>query len=108
MRRDMQNGEFRMQNAKASRFHSAFCILHSAFVRRRAFTLIETMLVILLMALLASAVTLSFARPLRAARAQDAIEMVRSFDGMCRQVARRFGQPVTLTYDLSEGRIVRR
>ena len=75
--------------------------------RRSAFTLIEIMLAVLLMALLASAAALSFSQPLQAARAQDAIESVRATDEGCRQVARRFGRPLSLSFDLDAGTLSR-
>ena len=74
---------------------------------RRAFTLIEIMMAVLLMALLASAAAMSFSEPLRAARAKDAIELVRFFDESSRQAARRFGRPIRLSFDLSANKIAR-
>ena len=73
-----------------------------------AFTLIEMMLVVLVMGLLASAAALSFARPMRAARWRDAIEMVRAFDANSREQARRFGRGIGMGFDLAENRVVRR
>ena len=75
--------------------------------RRTAFTLIEIMLAVVLLALLASAAAMSFTQPLRAARAQDAIELFRSFDETARQSARRFGQPITLTFDFESSTLSR-
>ena len=49
-------------------------------LRSAGFTLVEIMLAVLLVSLLASAAALSFQKPIRAARAQDAVELVRSFD----------------------------
>jgi prepilin-type N-terminal cleavage/methylation domain-containing protein len=103
----MQKEECRMQNGRRGQGHSAFCILHSAF-DRRGFTLIEIMLAVLIVGLLASAAALSFRQPIRAARAQDAVELIRSFDAGARDVARRFGKPVVLAFDLREGRVERR
>ena len=67
------------------------------------FTLIETMLAVLLMALLTSAVTLSFSAPLRRARAEDAIDLLASFDAAARQMTVASGRPVRLRFDPAEG-----
>ena len=75
---------------------------------RRAFTLIEVMLVVLLIGLLAGAAAMSFARPLRAARAREAIAQVSAFDAAARQVARRSGGAVQIVIDAYEQRFVRR
>ena len=79
--------------------------IHYIRTRRSAFALIEIMMAVLLMALLASAAALSFSEPLRAARAKDAIEMVRFFDETSRQSARRFGRPVRISFNLSANKI---
>jgi type II secretory pathway pseudopilin PulG len=65
------------------------------------------MFAVLLMSLLASAAALSFSQPLKAARAQDAMELIRSFDETGRQVARRFGHNVSLSFDLTTGKVSR-
>jgi prepilin-type N-terminal cleavage/methylation domain-containing protein len=77
-------------------------------VSSRAFTLIEVTVVIIVMALLATAAALSFARPLRSARASEAIELVRTFDGNARTAARRFGSEIEMRFDLSRKELVRR
>src|SRR5215208_2650090 len=74
----------------------------------RAFTLIEIMVVIVIMALLTSAAALSFTGPLRAAQAQDGIEQIRAFDASSRVYARRFGKDITLVFDISRGTLLRR
>jgi type II secretory pathway pseudopilin PulG len=76
--------------------------------KRSAFTLIETMLAVLLMALLASAVAMSFSAPLKSARTADAIELIRSFDAMGRQAANASGKNVRLVFDLSNDTLVQR
>jgi len=81
--------------------------IHDTRNRRSAFTLIEIMMAVLLMAMLASAAALSFSEPLRSARAKDAIEMVRFFDEASRQSARRFGRPVRTSFDLASEKISR-
>jgi hypothetical protein len=65
------------------------------------------MVAVLVMALVASAAALSFTKPLRIARQQDAVELVRSFDAGCRDAARRFGRNVRLSFNLSDGRVAR-
>src|SRR5256885_7110087 len=69
--------------------------------RSRGFTLIEMMAVVIIMALLATGAALSFARPMRVARARDALHQVRSLDASARQFARRFGRPIEIGFDLS-------
>jgi prepilin-type N-terminal cleavage/methylation domain-containing protein len=114
----MQNAERRMQNGgiQFSSLHSSFCIsspclrvsVVKRYVPRRAFTLVEIMLAVLLMGLLASAAALSFSKPLQAARAQDAAEQIRFFDESCRLAARRFGREVWIVFDLSGGTLSRK
>ena len=74
----------------------------------RAFTLIEMMLAVLLMALLAGAVALGFSQPLKSSRTVDAIELVRSFDNMGRQAATTSGSNVRLVFDLAQNILVQR
>src|SRR5215510_8982373 len=66
------------------------------------------MVVVIIMALLAAAAALSFARPMQVARARDAIDQVRALDSSSRQFARRFGRPVEIVFDLSNGTLARR
>jgi prepilin-type N-terminal cleavage/methylation domain-containing protein len=77
-------------------------------MRSRGFTLIEMMAVVIIMALLATAAALSFARPMRVARARDAVDQVRSLDASARQFARRVGRPIEIVFDLSNGTLARR
>jgi type II secretory pathway pseudopilin PulG len=65
------------------------------------------MLAVLLMALLASAVAMSFSRPLQAARAREAISQVHFADAQARQAARQFSAPVKLVLDPSANSITR-
>ena len=76
-------------------------------MNRRAFTLIETMLAVLLLAVLASGVAIGFSKPLQAARAQDAIDILKAFDAAARQAAINFDQPVRITLDLADGTLTR-
>jgi prepilin-type N-terminal cleavage/methylation domain-containing protein len=75
---------------------------------RRAFTLIEMMLVVLLIGALAGAAAMSFVRPLRAARLRATIEQIRAFDATARQVARRSGREVEIVIDPYYRQLVRR
>jgi prepilin-type N-terminal cleavage/methylation domain-containing protein len=76
--------------------------------RRRAFTLVETMVAVIILGLLAAAVTWSFRAPLRRARMAEAIEQVKYLDASSRAFARRFGRNVEIVYDVSEGTLERR
>jgi hypothetical protein len=60
------------------------------------------------LALLAAGVALSFAGPLRAVRAGDAVERVRAFDATARLTARRSGRAVRMAYDGPAAALVRR
>jgi type II secretory pathway pseudopilin PulG len=73
-----------------------------------AFTLIETMLAVLLMALLTAGVALSFSQPLKASRSADAVELVRSFDVFGRQTATASNKNVRLVFDLANGTLILR
>lgn len=75
---------------------------------RPAFTLIELMLAVLLLALLTASAALSFSGPLRRARARDAVEALRSFDAQARLLAIQRGRPVRVAFDLANGAIARR
>ena len=76
--------------------------------RRVAFTLVEMTVVVLLIAVLAATVVLSFARPIENLRAQDAVEMVRALDESARTQARRSGETVEIIFDLSARTLLRR
>lgn len=75
---------------------------------RPGFTLLETMLAVLIMALLAGGVAMSFAQPLRAARSEDAVDQVRSFDELSRQLALSSGRTVRMAFDLSNHELLER
>jgi len=76
--------------------------------RHRGFTLIETMLAVLLLAMLTSAAALTFSKPIAIARAGDAIEQLRSFDSTARRAAVAGGQTVRILFQVSTGNIQRR
>jgi type II secretory pathway pseudopilin PulG len=63
---------------------------------RTAFTLIETILTVLLMALLASAVAFSLSQPIQGARLREALSQLQSCDALARQNARQSLRPVRL------------
>ena len=75
---------------------------------RRAFTLIEMIAVIVILALLSTAAAMSFSRPLQATRARDAVNQICALDASARQAARRFGKPVQIIFDLADHTIQRR
>lgn len=77
-------------------------------IRTRAFTLIETMLVVLLLAIVASAAALTFSQPIAQARADDAFDQLRSFDANARIAAKSSGKVVRVVFDLSDNRLDRR
>ena len=74
---------------------------------RRAFTLVEVMVAVLILALVSTAAALSFSHPLDVARLDDACRDVQQFDAATRELARSTGKPVRMTFDLS-GDLVRR
>jgi prepilin-type N-terminal cleavage/methylation domain-containing protein len=75
---------------------------------RSAFTLVEVMIAVLLMALLASAAALSFSGSLRSARSTEALERLRSFDSAARDVTRRTNREARIVFDLSNDTLSRR
>ena len=85
-----------------------WCSSHGSQGSRRAFTLVETLAAVMIVGLLAGAVTLSFRAPLRRARMAEAVEQVKYLDASSRAFARRFGRSVEIVFDLSEGMLERR
>ena len=71
----------------------------------RGFTLIELAATLLIMALLAAAVSVSLITRRRAARLDVVIEKIARFDRNTRQHARRFDEPAQMHFDLRSGRI---
>src|SRR2546423_10361376 len=70
-----------------------------------AFTLIELMLAVVLLALLTGAAALSFVKPIHAARNREAIALVKRADAMAREAAQRSGRSVRLQFDVSKSAI---
>jgi prepilin-type N-terminal cleavage/methylation domain-containing protein len=75
---------------------------------RGAFTLIELMMAVLVLALLTSAAALSLSRPIASARERDAMDQLASFDAASRQAAIAAGAPVRIVFDLSTAALLRR
>ena len=73
----------------------------------RAFTLIETLAVIALLAILTAAAVVSLSGTRRAARAEDAIERLMAFDRTTRDAARRVGRASGLRFELNRARVGR-
>ncbi len=74
---------------------------------RRAFTLVELTVVLLILAIAAAAVTLRVHGPMRRARLDDVIAQVQQYDHLTRQWAREHDRPAQLVVDLSAGRLSR-
>lgn len=77
-------------------------------VIRRAFTLLETVATLLLLALLATAMTLSFRAPLNRAKAAHSIEQLRFADTAARALAQKTAKPAELAIDLDNNTLARR
>jgi prepilin-type N-terminal cleavage/methylation domain-containing protein len=73
----------------------------------RAFTLVELMVAILLAAIMATVVAVSLAGSQRAARAEDVLGRIATFDRLAREHVRQFGRPNRLTFDLAQNTITR-
>ena len=75
--------------------------------RRRgsAFTLVELLAVLLLMALLATGVSLSLKGVLRDAELRNAASQLIQFDRLAREQARRSDRPSQLRFELQAGRV---
>jgi prepilin-type N-terminal cleavage/methylation domain-containing protein len=93
-------GTFRYSNALPRTRAASPC-------HTRAFTLIETILAILIMALLASAVAFSLTQPIQGARLREALSELQSCDSMARQNARQSTRPVRLAINPSARAIER-
>ncbi len=76
--------------------------------RQRGFTLLETVAVLLIVALLAGAVMLSPSQWFQSARLKDAADRVVFMDRVARQHAQRSGQAVDLVFDIEHGKLYRR
>ena len=74
---------------------------------RRAFTLIEIMVVVLVLGLLTTLAAWSFSGPLRRAQLDEAVEQLRYLDATTRQLARDSGRPVTIAIDIDTSAVSR-
>jgi len=74
---------------------------------RLGFSLIEITLVMLIMAIVAAAVTLRAQGPMQSAKMDEVAAMIGDFDRLTRVYARRHDRPVLLVVDLSTGRLSR-
>lgn len=72
-------------------------------LRRGAFTLMEMMIVVVVMALLAAGAVVSLKGPYQAARFETGLERLAAFDQQVRSHARRFRRPAELIVNLAEG-----
>ena len=75
---------------------------------RAGFTLIETIVAVVILSIIAGAAAFSFRASLQSASARDALEQIKYLDSTARQRAQRFGQPVEITIDISNSTIARR
>jgi prepilin-type N-terminal cleavage/methylation domain-containing protein len=75
---------------------------------RRALTLIEIMIAVLVLGLLTGLAAWSFSGPLRRAQLEEAVEQIRYLDATTRQLARESGRPVTIVLDIDAGAVSRR
>jgi prepilin-type N-terminal cleavage/methylation domain-containing protein len=71
------------------------------------FTLVESMLAVLILGLLACAATLSLSRPLADAEARETFSLLSSSDHWSRQAARDAGKPVRLVIDPTNATVAR-
>jgi prepilin-type N-terminal cleavage/methylation domain-containing protein len=75
---------------------------------RRAFTIIELLAVLVLMALLAGSAVYAFGFELRSARLADASGQIRDLDQMTRRLASGTGAPTSMVIQPYKGRLFRR
>ena len=97
------------ESPHVSRFTFHACLLVSRPPSRftPAFTLLEMLVTLALMALLATVVTISLAGPWRAARAQDAADELLHYDRGTREWCRRFAIQGAIVFDLDRATVRR-
>jgi type II secretion system protein H len=71
------------------------------------FTLVELTVVLLIMGIVAAAVTLKMSGPVSRVKLQDVVKQVKQFDTLTRSYTRQQGKAVRVNVDLSENRISR-
>jgi prepilin-type N-terminal cleavage/methylation domain-containing protein len=69
------------------------------WIRRPAFTLVETLVAVVILGLLVGMAAWAFAGPLRRAQLDQAVEQIRFLDATTRQVARDTGKPFRISID---------
>lgn len=104
---EIRNLKFEVRNFRVEISDLKFEIPGSGSSRPSGFTLVELMIAVLILALLTSAVALSFSVQVKEARARDSIEQLRSFDAASRQFAVRYSQGVKIIFDLSANSLAR-
>lgn len=87
----------------SSEKHSAFCILHSAFLR--AFTLIELLLVIVLLAIITAIILPSFVRSIQGQRLSTAARTLATVSRYARSMAVLKQTDLVLTFNLANGQV---
>ena len=73
----------------------------------RGFTLIEIAVLVVIVGLLAVAISIRSAGWFRSARMQDIVSQLNNFDRQARSYTKRFNRSVQLDFDLDQGTIVR-
>jgi prepilin-type N-terminal cleavage/methylation domain-containing protein len=73
-----------------------------------AFTLIESLIAIVLLGIISTAAALTFRSSLQSATTTDALGQIKYLDSSARQRAGRFNQPVELIFDLTNATLSRR
>lgn len=76
-------------------------------MKSKGFSLIELAVVLLIVAVVAAAVTLRTEGPLRRAQMRDITGQIAEFDRLTRVYARQHDQPLRIAVDLATGRISR-
>lgn len=76
-------------------------------MNRRAFTMIELTVVLLILAITAGAVTLRIRRPLQTAKARDLAGAIGQFDRVTRVAAQQQDRPLAIRIDPFEGVLTR-
>lgn len=76
-------------------------------MKKRGFTLIELTVVLLILGIVAAAVTLKMAGPVSRMKLQDVVERVRQFDSHTRSYARQNDKALRVEIDLAENSIFR-
>ena len=76
-------------------------------MKRPAFTLLEMLIVVVVMALIATSASLGFKKPLQRAAQSDAIAELKHVDRAARQAAVQLDRPMQLRFDLEKQAVSR-